>query len=153
MPGSAPLEGGDESDVDRMRMGQKEDDANQQTRMEAAKASQLLVRDEAKLEQKNKRNRRDSQMVQVEGKPQGMFECDSQELLSMDEEHLSQPKRQRKITEYAQMQQQKYGVASKVMGDTENKKLKSGDEEKGVVEGAAKSVDKNLPSQSTAPSL
>ena len=153
MPGYAPQEWGEESDVDRMQKGKEDVPADQQTSKEAQHPLLLSVRDEATMERNNKRSRREAQPAPREEKPSRLYEGDSQDLLSMEEEQSSQPKRQRKITEYAQMQQQKQGMTSKVTGEAGNKPPKVGDEEKGTAEGTVKSVDKNTPSQDMAPIL
>ena len=68
----------------------------------------------------------------------------------MEKEQVSQPERQRKITEYAQMQ---HGGTPKTMGDVGNKEPRLAGEEEGIVGVAAKSVEKNAPSQETTSSL
>ena len=153
MPGSTPQEWGDESDVDRMQKEKEDDLADQQTSREATHPHLQSVRDETTTERNNKRFRREPQLALREEKPLRLYEGDAQDLLSMEAEQLSQPKRQRKITEYAQMQQQKQGMTSKVTGEAGNKPPKVGDEEKGTAEGTVKSVDKNTPSQDMAPIL
>ena len=71
----------------------------------------------------------------------------------MEEEQSSQPKRQRKITEYTQMHQQKHGGTPKAVGDGGNKApgMEGVDEE--IVGVAIRNASKTPPSQDVAPSL
>ena len=136
-----------------MHQDREEDTAEQRTSKEATNSRQQLVLGEAQLVRDNKRRCRDSPQALSEEKPQRIYGGDSQELFSMEEEHLSQPKRQRKITEYAQMQQQTHSVMPKEKGEERSKAPRLEGEEESVTNGMEKSTGKNLPSQDTAPSM
>ena len=71
----------------------------------------------------------------------------------MAEEQASQPKRQRKITEYTQMQPQKHGGMPDIIGEVGNKEPRLVGEEEEIVGVVAKSVEKTAPSQETTSPL
>ena len=105
------------------------------------------------LAKKGKGPRLVSQRIMGEERPQSLFDGDFQDATSMEEEPLSQPKRQRKITEYAQMQQHKHAGTPKARSDGGNKALEPEEVEEGIMGAVAKKAASNPTSQDNPPSL
>ena len=153
MPGAEPMELGDESDVERNQNKQEENYADQRQSNEAQRTRQQVGTEETHLAKKGKCPRLASQRIPGEERPQRLFEGDFQDAISMEEEPLSQPKRQRKITEYAQMQQQKHAGTPKARGDGGNKVLGPEGEDEGTMGAVVKNAENNPTSQDNPPSL